>query len=166
MQKRLPQCRNECFEFSPFRSSLVTSELAALVSLLTTNAKLQDQSWGEKVKRQAADYSVVTVGWRGRYSTHTHISVIWFWKKHKGWRARHSNQSRSCHPGQLTTPLFTSLGKRQPGPPKLGTLKYPPPGLISHQVFNSKILFGGRREALFPRDHSKFLFLNKNGNLA
>lgn len=76
MQKRLPQCRNECFEFSPFCSSLVTSVLAALVSLLTTNAKLQDKSWGEKVKKQAAGYSVVTVGCRGRYSTHTRFCYL------------------------------------------------------------------------------------------
>lgn len=36
MQKRLPHCMNECFEFLPFHSSLVTSVLSALVLLSTT----------------------------------------------------------------------------------------------------------------------------------
>lgn len=44
MQKRLPHYMNKCFEFLPFRSSLVTSVLSALVSLLTINAKLEDKS--------------------------------------------------------------------------------------------------------------------------
>lgn len=165
MQERLPQCWNECFEFSPFHSSLVTSVLAALVSLLTTNAKLQDKSWGEKVEKQAADYSVVTVGWRGRYSTHTHFCYLVL-KKNTGWRARHSNQSRSCHPEPLTTPLFASLGKRQPGPPELGTLKCPAPGLISHQVFNSKIPLEVATRLCSLTTTPNLSFLNKNDNLA
>lgn len=45
MQKRSPHGMNKCFEFLPFRSSLVTSYVrSALVSLLTTNAKIQDKS--------------------------------------------------------------------------------------------------------------------------
>lgn len=43
-QERLPHCMNKCFEFLPFRSSLVTYVRSAPVSLLTTNAKLQDKS--------------------------------------------------------------------------------------------------------------------------
>lgn len=52
MQKRLPHCMNKCFEFLPFRSSLVTCHVrSALGSLLTTDAKLQDKSEGTKVKK-------------------------------------------------------------------------------------------------------------------
>lgn len=87
MQKRLPHCMNKCSEFLPFRSSFVTSYVrSALVSLLITNAKLLGQilgKEGKKKKKQAVEYSVIKMWWKGRYSTHIHISVIWFRKKQR-----------------------------------------------------------------------------------
>lgn len=43
-----------------------------------TNAR--DRRW----RRQAVEYSVIKTCWEGRYSTHTHISVIWFWRREGG----------------------------------------------------------------------------------
>lgn len=107
------------------------------------------------------EYSVIKTWWKGRYSTHIHISVIWFWKK-TGRRARHSSQSRSRPPRIQRHHCVYSYERGKPSSPELGTPKYPTLMFSSsHQVCNSKILSGSSFKVLLPHYYSQISLRNK-----
>lgn len=115
MQKRFPHCMDRCFESLPFHSSLVTSSvLSALASQLTTNAKLQDKSWGKKV--ESRQWNTVSSKCGGKADTvYTHTFLLFGSEKHEGRRARHSKISPAPSTQNLSnyTIVFTLLRKRQ-----------------------------------------------------
>lgn len=102
------------------------------------------------------EYSVIKMWWKGRYRTHIHISAIWFWKKQ---RMMGKTQSSVLLPSTQNlsnyTTVFTLLWRGKPSSPKLGTLKSNSDVFTSHQVFNSRTLFGSSFKVLFPHYYTQ-----------
>lgn len=154
---------NKCSDSCP--CALVTYVQSALVALLTTNAKLQDNCQGKKVLKKAGSgvQCHKKVVERQIQYTHTQFCYLVLEKnknKNNGRRARHSNRRAPIHP-ELCLHCYE---RGKPSSPKLGTPKYPAPVFFSsHQVFGSKCCLEVvlRLYSLTTPLHQNLSFLNK-----